>query len=241
MWTPMPRDLSLRNRQPEVMDSPEISPDVLIKTLDGLGLVNAITLSLRIVWPDVCATVTRHPTRPVRILDVAAGGGDMLIRLHKRAMRHRFAVELAGCDISPVALAHATASADAAGVPIDFFRHDASIDALPDGYDMIMSSLFLHHLDDDDAARFLREAAARANDRVVIHDLARSTLSFWFARLGTSFLLLNDICRKDGERSVEGAFTRQEAAALASKGGLVNAEIESRLPFRFLLRWVRPN
>jgi 2-polyprenyl-3-methyl-5-hydroxy-6-metoxy-1,4-benzoquinol methylase len=236
----MTRDLSIRNRQPEAMDSPSIPDDVLIRTLDGLSLVNAVTLSLRIVWPDVRATVARHPDRPVRILDVAAGGGDMLIRLHKRARRQGVPLELAGCDISPVAIAHARAGAEATGAPIAFFRHDAARDPLPDGYDMIMSSLFLHHLDDDDAVRFLREAAARARDRVLIHDLARSRPAFWFARLGTSFLLLNDICRKDGERSVEGAFTRGEAAALAERAGLAGAEVTTRLPFRFLLRWVRP-
>lgn len=237
----MTRDLSIRNRQPEAMDSPAIPDDVLIRTLDGLSLVNAITLSLRIVWPDVRATAARHPDRPIRILDVAAGGGDMLIRLHKRAARNRLSLDLAGCDISPVAIAHARTRAQAAGAPIAFFRHDASRERLPDGYDMIMSSLFLHHLDDDDAVRFLREAAARARDRVVIHDLTRSWPAFWFARLGTGFLMLNDICRKDGERSVEGAFTRQEATALAKRAGLAGAEVVARLPFRFLLRWVRPD
>jgi len=222
------------------MDSGGLSDSELTKTLDGLSLVNSITMSLRIIWPDVVATARRHPGRPVRILDVAAGGGDMLVRLHRRAKRRNLPIELYGCDVSPVALAHASAAAEAVRASIGFFRHDASRDPLPEGYDMIMSSLFLHHLEEKEAIEFLREAAARARDRVVIHDLVRSRSSFWFAKLGTSVLLLNKICREDGERSVEGAFTRGEAAALAVRAGLNDAHVEARFPFRFLLRWVRP-
>ena len=106
---------------------------------------------------------------------------------------------------------------------------------------MIMSTLFLHHLDEDDAIAFLREGAARTRDRLLIQDILRSRLSYWFARAGTRLLLLNDICRLDGRSSVEGAFTREEARELAKKAGLADAEIVPRFPFRYLIRWVRPD
>ena len=82
---------------------------------------------------------------------------------------------------------------------------------------MIMSTLFPHHLDEDDAIAFLREVAAKARDRLLIQDILRSRLSYWFARAGTRLLLLNDICRLDGRTSVEGAFTREEASELAKR------------------------
>lgn len=236
----MTRDLSKRNRQPEMMDSPDIPATRLIATLDGLSLVNALTFSLRIVWPDVKATVARYPSRPIRVLDVACGSGDVLIRLYRRAKRLQLPVEFAGCDISPVALGHARRSVELDGAAIHFFQHDATRDPIPNGYDMIMCSLFLHHLDEPDAVAFLREAAERAQDRLIVHDLVRSSLSHWFARIGTRLLFLNDICRSDGERSVEGAFTRAEAAALADAAGLTGADVVARLPFRYLIRWVRP-
>ena len=91
---------------------------------------------------------------------------------------------------------------------------------MPEGYDLLMSTLFLHHLDEDAAISFLRDAAAKCRDRIVIQDLVRSTMSYWFARLGTNVLLLSDICRLDGRTSVEGAFTRREALELAREAGL---------------------
>ena len=236
----MPIDLSERHRQPEIMDAPDLPPARFDDTLEGLGRVNAVTRSSRLMWPDLKATARRHQDRPIRVLDVACGGGDVLIALWRKASRAGIRVEFEGCDGSPEAVRYASGAASKAGAPIKFFRHYVTQDSLPSGYDMIMSTLFLHHLDEEDAISFLREAALKAGDRVVVQDLVRSRLSYWFARLGTRLLLLSDICRLDGRTSVEGAFTRSEARELAREAGLQNAEIVPRLPFRYLIRWVRP-
>jgi 2-polyprenyl-3-methyl-5-hydroxy-6-metoxy-1,4-benzoquinol methylase len=236
----MPTDLVRRHRQPEIMDTPDLPPARFVQTLKGLGRVNLVTRSSRLMWPDVKATARRHPDRPIRVLDVACGGGDVLIALWRAAQRAGLRVEFAGCDLSATAVSYAKEAAVQAGAPIAFFQHHVTKDALPEDYDLIMSTLFLHHLDEDGAISFLREAAAKTRDRIVIQDLVRSRLSYWFARLGTGVLLLNDICREDGRTSVEGAFKPAEARRLAEKAGLDGAEIVPRFPFRYLIRWVRP-
>jgi 2-polyprenyl-3-methyl-5-hydroxy-6-metoxy-1,4-benzoquinol methylase len=235
----MPVDLSVRNRQPELMDEPSVSAGSLIATLKGLHRVNIVTLSARLMWPDLVAAARRQPNRSIRVLDVASGGGDVPVALWKRAVRAGLKVEIDGCDVSPVAVRYAAEAAEKAGARVGFFVHRVPGDPLPDGYDMIMSTLFLHHLGDEDAEAFLRDAAAKCRDRVVIQDLIRSPLSYWFARLGTTFLLLNEICRLDGRTSVESAFTRREATALAKAAGLEGAEVIARMPFRYLIRWIR--
>jgi 2-polyprenyl-3-methyl-5-hydroxy-6-metoxy-1,4-benzoquinol methylase len=226
----MRTDLIRRHRQPEIMDAPDLPPARFVETLKGLGRVNMVTRSSRLMWVDLKATARRYPDRPIRVLDVACGGGDVVIALWRAAQRARLRVEFAGCDLSATAVSYAKEAAVKAGAPIAFFQHHVTKDALPEGYDLIMSTLFLHHL----------EAAAKTGDRVVIQDLVRSRLSYWFARLGTGVLLLNEICRVDGRTSVEGAFTPAEARRLAEKAGLDGAEIVPRLPFRYLIRWVRP-
>ncbi len=232
-------DLDHRRRRPEIMDAPDLPAPRLIETLKGLGRVNAVTRSARLMWPDVVAAARANPGRRLRVLDVACGGGDVLMRLARLAARDSLDVEFAGCDASADAVAYARETAAKSGASIDVFALRVGRDPLPEGYDLIMSTLFLHHLDDDDAIAFLREGAARARDRLVVQDLVRSPPSYWFARLGTAFLRLNDICRRDGRTSVEGAFTRAEAEELARAAGLDGAEIVPRFPFRYLIRWVR--
>ena len=232
-------DLSRRHRQPEIMDAPNLAPARFTETLRGLRRVNIVTRSTALMWPDLEAAVRRCAARPLRVLDVACGGGDVLIALWRRAKRAGLRVELVGCDVSPAAVQFASEAAARAEAPIAFFHHDVTGDPLPDGFDMVMSTLFLHHLDDEEAIAFLRDAAAKAHDRLVIQDLVRSPLSYWFARLGTRALLLSDICRLDGRTSVEGAFTQEEATSLAREAGLTRAEVVLRLPFRYLIRWIR--
>jgi 2-polyprenyl-3-methyl-5-hydroxy-6-metoxy-1,4-benzoquinol methylase len=232
-------DLSRRHRQPEIMDESDLPPARLAETLRGLQRVNAVTRSARLMWPDLKAAARRNADRPVRVLDVACGGGDILLALWRKAKRSGIKVELAGCDASPEAVRFASDSASKEGATIEFFESRVPRDPLPQGFDMIMSTLFLHHLDEHDAIAFLREAALKARERVVIQDLIRSRLSYWFAWIGTSVLLLNDICRLDGRTSVEGAFTREEAREMVEQAGLAKADVVPRLPFRYLIRWVR--
>jgi 2-polyprenyl-3-methyl-5-hydroxy-6-metoxy-1,4-benzoquinol methylase len=232
-------DLTRRNRQPEIMDAPDLPHTRFTETLQGLKRVNVVTRSAALMWPDLKAASKQSPDAPLRVLDVACGGGDVLIALSNWAKRARMRVEFAGCDVSPVAVQFASEVAARAGAPIEFFRLDVTREQLPSGFDMIMSTLFLHHLEEEDAVAFLRDAAAKARSRLVIQDLVRSAMSHWFARLGTSILLLSDICRLDGRTSVEGAFTRDEAKALVRKAGLTDAEVVPRFPFRYLIRWIR--
>jgi 2-polyprenyl-3-methyl-5-hydroxy-6-metoxy-1,4-benzoquinol methylase len=235
----MVTDLSRRHRQPEIMDAPDLPAARFTETLRGLKRVNAVTRSARLMWPDVKAAALSHPDRRLRVLDVACGGGDVLIALWRKARRARFDLELVGCDLSPEAVRYAGDAAAKVGASMRFFAHNVTRTPLPEGFDMIMSTLFLHHLDEEDAISFLKDAARKAQDRMVIQDLTRSRLSYWFARLGTRFLLLNDICRLDGRTSVEGAFTLAEASDLARKAGLEGGEVVPRLPFRYLIRWVK--
>ena len=219
------------------MDAPDLPAARLIETLKGLRLVNTVTQSSRLMWPDLVAAARRHSGETLRVLDVACGGGDVLITIARWAKKASLDVELAGCDASEEAVSYAPSpQRESARASIS---SKVGRDPLPEGYHMVMSTLFLHHLDEGDAIAFLREGAAKARDRLVIQDLLRSRLSYWLARAGTRLLLLNDICRLDGRTSVEGAFTRGEASELAKAAGLENAEFVPRFPFRYLIRWVR--
>ncbi len=232
--------LATRNRQPELMDQPDLEPDRFIGSLVGLGRVNRFTDSARLLWPDLRAAARRNPGRRLRVLDIACGGGDTVLALWRRGRHAALQVELHGCDVNPLAVWHAQECAKSARADVDFFVLDAVNDEIPDAYDVIMCSLFLHHLPEEQAVAFLRRAAAAAGDRIVIQDLNRSTAGYLLAKYGVLLLLCNEVCRVDGPRSVEGAFTPGEAETLMRNAGLDGGTVERKFPFRFLLRWVKP-
>jgi hypothetical protein len=74
---------------------------------------------------------------------------------------------------------------------------------------------------------------------VLVNDLERGPLGFLLAWLGSHLLTRSHIVHFDGPRSVEGAFTMDEALALAHRAGLRSATIGRRWPCRYLLSWNR--
>jgi 2-polyprenyl-3-methyl-5-hydroxy-6-metoxy-1,4-benzoquinol methylase len=232
--------LTERHRLPEIMDQPGLDPEQHASALRGLARINFWSGSARILWPPLAALAREMAPAPVRILDVASGAGDVPIRLWRRARRHGLALEIAGCDVSPVALDFARRQAAEAGSDIHFFRHDALSGDLPTGHDVLLSSLFLHHLDNGQAIDFLRRMGQAAGRLVLVNDLVRSRVGLMLAHVATRLLSTSGIVHVDGPRSVEAAFTPAEALGMAQQAGLAGATVGRRWPYRYLLSWRRP-
>jgi SAM-dependent methyltransferase len=232
-----------RCRRPEIMDQPGLGPARHLRALRGLARINFFSGAARILWPPLAALSRELAPAPLRVLDVASGGGDVLLRLWRKARRAGLSWRLEGCDLSPVAVEHASSRAQSAGTEVRFFVQDVlNGPPLPDA-DAIICSLFLHHLDEADAVRLLRNLAGVDSESgprlVLVLDLTRSRTGLLLAHIATRLLTLSDVVHTDGPRSVEAAFTPAESRALAEAAGLHGARIERRWPCRWLLTWRR--
>lgn len=239
----MPR-LRDRRLQPELMDQPGLDPKEHAAALNGLKRINAISGGGGAIWRELRQLARERRSlgsgEPFRALDLATGGGDAPIRLAGRAKRSGLDIEISGCDVSPVAVGHSRTAAEAAGAPITFFQRDVIADGPPEGYDVLMCSLFLHHLDESAAVELLGSMRERARVAVLVDDLERSWAGWWAAWIGVRALSRSPIVHVDGPRSVEGAFTGAEALDLARSAGWTRPSLERHWPFRFLLSERRP-
>jgi SAM-dependent methyltransferase len=229
-------DPSRRVRLPELMDDPGLDPKEHRRALQALSRVALVSGTAGRIWARVRTLAAREAARPLRILDVGCGGGDALVEVARRAARAGRPLEAHGCDLSETALAHAADHADKVRVPVRFFRLDVLDEPLPDGYDLVTSSLFLHHFDDDAAARILREMA-RAATGGLVQDLRRTRLGYALAWGGLRLLSRSHVTWVDGPRSVQAGFTLEEAAGLAAAAELPRARVQPAWPQRFVLSW----
>ncbi len=229
-----PRDL-----QPELMDDPALPAEEHRRALAGLARLNSFSNSVGVLWPSV-KRLARELGRPIKILDVATGGGDVPLGLCARAKRAGVEVEVHACDISPVALETAAARTRAAGATVHYFPADALGEPLPTGFDIVTCSLFLHHLSDDDAVVLLARLAAATECLVLVNDLSRSRWNLGLVWTATRLLTRSPVVHIDGPSSVLAAFTSSEAAVLALRAGLTGAIVETRFPCRWLLTWRKP-
>jgi len=239
----MQTHLSSRNRQSELMDDPSLNEGTHHQALAGLRRINWLSLSDRTVWKEIRKqALVNTGEGPLTILDIAAGGGDLAIRLASRAKQDGVSVMIDGCDISPTALSFATDEAGAVNCEnVRFFQCDALRQPFPQPkYDVVMCSLFLHHLNNADAILLLQRMRAAATQLVLVDDLRRTRLGYWLAWLGCRILTRCHVVHVDGPMSVEGAFTSNEALGIAAKAGLQFATLEHHWPQRFTMAW-RPN
>lgn len=231
-----------RNRRPELMDDADLDPLLHEQALAGLRRLNQFSGSTGIVWSKISRLARQsRRTNELRVLDIGCGGGDIAVAVARRARRAGLQVHVDGADISPVAVRHSRELAQRAGASnVGFFELDVLGGPVPTGYDVIMCSLFLHHLSEADAVELLRKMAEAARQAVLVNDLRRTRMGYTLAWLGCRLLSRSPIVHVDGPRSVAGAFSIAEIRTMAEQGGLAGASITQHWPQRFLLTWSRP-
>lgn len=230
--------LTNRDRQPELMDDPALARDAHVGALQALTTINLLSNCAGILWKPIRDLARQQ--RPLTLLDIASGAGDLPIRLWQRAKKAGIHLSVSGCDLSPVAIEHAKQRAKEQAADVRFFPIDILKESLPEQYDIVTCSLFLHHLDEPDAVELLRRMAAAARRLVLVNDLRRSQTGYLLACLVTRVLTRSPVARVDGPLSVRAAFTMDEARELARRAGLEDVSVERRWPCRLLLRWQPP-
>ena len=233
-------DVDKRHLRPEWMDQPGLDVGLHQAALRALDRVNALSLVHRLYWREIRRTALLEPHREIRVLDVACGGGDIAVWLVLAARRAGLRVAIDGCDLSPTAVSFATERAARSRVPCRFFEFNVLSGDWPADYDVIGSSLFLHHLTNVDAVRVLKQMAIATRHSVFINDLVRNRRGYLLARFVSRVLTRSPIVHSDGPDSVAGAFTTKELREMADQAGMRTATISGCWPARMLLRWNKP-
>lgn len=226
---------SLPPRRPaaEVMDRPDLDPDLHRAALATLARINALSGAGDQLWRDIAPAVCSGS----RVLDLACGGGDVSVALWRRAVRSGVELAVEGLDASPLAVAVAREHADALSAPVRFRVADVITDSLPDGADVVVCSLFLHHLSGEAAIDLLRRCNRAARRRVVIQDLRRCRLGTLLAATVPSLIGRSPVVRVDALCSARAAFTAGEIRGLARRAGLGTVRVRRHWPARMSMSW----
>jgi len=231
-------DLRVRRLTSEIMDGDDLSPTDHVAALAGLERLNLLALHARPFWREIAPmAAVATPARPLRVLDLACGGGGLVLGLRRRARRAGLAVQVDGCDRSPTAVAFAEARAARAGLDGGrFFACDLVGDGVPGGYDVVVNSLFLHHLTEGEAVAFLRDAAAKVQRVALVSDILRTRLGLWMVRVACPALGWSRIVVDDGLTSLRAAFTAGELQDLVTRASLPQTVLQRHWPERAMLR-----
>lgn len=218
----------------ELLDAPRHDPDELRAALGAVARVNR--------WFGGTAAVRSH-LRELRdrkedlsILDVGTGDGQMLLELVRWGQARGGEWRGIGLDLhAQVARIAARNLETISGLGI--VRGDAL--ALPfadDAFDVVLSTLTLHHLEHSRAVKAVAEMARVARRRLLVNDLHRHPVNYALAALLSWTLWRGDrLTRHDGPVSVLRSFTPGELREVGREAGLGMPRVRRHFPYRIVL------
>jgi ubiquinone/menaquinone biosynthesis C-methylase UbiE len=219
----------------EMLDAGEGTDDDVAESLSDLRRINRFLGGTKVVLRALSSCLETGDASEISLLDVGTGSADIPIAVADQCKLGNLKHFIAAVDLSE---RHLRISRARLGVSpeINLVRADSLSLPFPDrSFDFVTASLFLHHFRDDDVVRLLADFGRIARRAVIVNDLIRNLVPYYFTRiafplLGTSFLTQND-----GPISVLRAFTTGEMNSLAERAGLRTRRVKRVFPYRLSL------
>lgn len=225
--------MDMRQRAEELMDEPDVNPRHLAKSLAYIRLLNR--------WMGYTRATLSHfehfsrrwkAGQRVTVLDVATGSGDVPAALVEWGDKRRFDIRVVAIDLHQKTIDRAAeygldrriglVRADAVRLPFE-----------AGSFDYVMTSMFLHHLDDEVIVRVFEEMDRVALRGVVASDLIRDKRAARWIRLFS--FAANPVLRHDSVVSVLQSFREQEIMELVRQAGLDYLRFQEHFGYRFVV------
>lgn len=235
-------DFASRSSLDELMDTEPVTFDEFDACLVDLATVNRWS---RAYVPTVAFFERLAPRllrlgRPIEIVDVGSGHGDMLRAIDAWADRCGIDVRLTGVDLNPWSRASAMATTPPRRY-IEWVTADVFAFEPERGVDVVVSSLFTHHLPDPLVVKFVRWMESTARVGWFVNDLHRHPVPYHFFRHFAKLARFHRFVQHDGPVSIARAFSRGDWTRLLATAELDDraATVRWELPFRLTVERLR--
>ena len=224
-----------RSYELENIDKGTYTPEEYEGCIVELQRVNEWLGDAKALRGSLLKEIERQGLRSFSILDVGAGSGELLRVAAKWARETDRTPSLIGLELNQRS-AQAILEQSAEFSEIKSVQGSGLVLPFPDAaIDYVMSSLTLHHFDDEGAVNILREMGRVARRGIFVIDLHRNPLAYFFYTTLGHIILHNRLLREDGALSILRSFTPDELEQLGRQAGLNNATVEKHFPSRLVL------
>ena len=215
------------------MDAPDVPEAAVVQTLRELE-----TVAKRLGGYAVTLNALRQvmKSQPIKsVMDVGFGGGDSLRAVADMARKNSLELALMGVDRNPM-MARYAAETSSAYPQIRYITADVFDDSLlAESPDVVMSSLFCHHFDDDALVQLLQRMLRICRCAVIVNDLHRHPVAYHSIRLLTKFFSKTYLIKYDAPLSVARAFTRADWCRILAVAGIQHYSLQWRWAWRWEL------
>lgn len=224
-----------RTEAEEIMDDFSIEGPLLNDALDKLATINKLLGGNIVTLNGLKKLLKNQPkNRPITIVDLGCGGGDILRAIAKYGVNEGYNFKLIGVDANKNTTDYAEIlSRDYENISFvyaDVFSEDFK--ALQ--YDIVITTLFLHHFKQNQLLTLLNHLLNTAKMGIVVNDLHRHRLAYYLFKLIT-IPVKNKMIIEDGLTSVLRGFKRKELIALSKQ---LNVGYRLKWKWAFRYQWI---
>lgn len=224
-----------RSEELEIIDEGGLDFGQYRKAFEDIKRVNRYLGGKSALTRHLFPMMRQVAQRRITILDVGTGTADIPLAIARWAEANRADVRIVALDNEPFALK--LASMEVARYPqISLLRGDALALPFQDGaFDFVVSSLFLHHLPADIAARALKDFDRVARAGFIVNDLHRHPIAYYFIKWSGRLFSKSEYFRNDAPLSVLRGFQREDLEELKARLGGQGISIHRHFPYRIVL------
>ena len=231
-------DFSQRSTDPELMDCPDSSGQLLGNTLKQFVWINQyMTPSRRLLRRNVLRQMRADPSREWTMLDIGSGGCDLAIWLIDLCRQERISLVITCIDHDSRVVEFARQRL--VNYP-EIILHQGDALALlskssKGNWDFIFSNHFLHHLTTPEIVHCLHLVVLACREQCIMSDLVRSRFSYFLYSVCAKLLLRNSFAYDDGRLSIRRSLTKKEASLLVEADPqLQSLCVRSAIPGHFV-------
>ncbi len=207
---------------PELLDSDAGTPQEIEDSLVDLRMINRRFGGISTLTSLLRDIARRTGLKKLRYLDVAGGAGDVATLV---------AQSLANSGIQLETMVLDRAASHLNGNHPGICGDALSLPCADNSFDVVGSTLFIHHLEPEELVYSAREALRVARHALVVNDLIRSSVHYWLAVAGRA-LYRSRLTWHDAPVSVQRAYSMPEMRAMLLQSGANSVEIRAHYLFR---------
>lgn len=228
-------DTTVRSDEREIMDDFTLAGKALRVNLDILASINKWLGGNQVSLDGIKKLIKNFPKdNELVIVDLGCGNGDMLRRVSRLGEKLGYKFKLIGIDANQDSIQYATLLS--LGVKnITYRQMNIFSDEFKElEYDIALSTLFLHHLNDKEILEKVNLLSGQARIGIVVNDLHRNKLAYFLFNI-ISFFINNKIIRNDGLVSILRGFKKRELEQFANQLQ-IKSDINWKWAFRY--QWI---
>ena len=219
-----------RSYQKEFLDNNNIPFEDIKRNMLELDFINTYLGGHRVTLKGIRALAG---SKDLSIAEIGCGGGDNLRQIRNWAVNNNINVHLTGIDINPECIKFARERKSNYG--IDFISSDyrkVDFEVQPD---IIFSSLFCHHFNDEELIVMMQWMNQQCRIGFFINDLHRNAFAYYSIKWLTKAFSKSYMVRNDAALSVKRGFRKKDLDSLFEKAKIKDVRISWLWAFRWLV------